>query len=100
MYTYIMERTQIYLTTEQAEVLDRLAAARGTTRSHLIREAIDTQYVADRQSQRDRLLASLEAARDAARANIRDGDETAASTETLHGGGRWRDLYGDEWSKG
>jgi hypothetical protein len=36
-----VKRTQIYLETEQAERLDRRAAARGTTRSELIREAID-----------------------------------------------------------
>ena len=44
MYMYIMERTQIYLNREQAEALDREARRRGTTRSHLIREAIDAQY--------------------------------------------------------
>jgi predicted transcriptional regulator len=46
MYTYIMRRTQIYLTEREAEELDRLARATGRTRSHLIREAIETQYLA------------------------------------------------------
>jgi predicted transcriptional regulator len=46
MYTYIMQRTQIYLTEREAEELDRLARATGRTRSHLIREAIETQYLA------------------------------------------------------
>ncbi|MEO7119241.1 MAG: CopG family transcriptional regulator [Candidatus Limnocylindrales bacterium] len=42
-----MERTQIYLTTEEAELLDRLAVERKTTRSSLIRDAIDQQYATD-----------------------------------------------------
>jgi predicted transcriptional regulator len=56
MYTYIMprgsqtdarqmERTQIYLSPEQAEALDREARRTGTTRSYLIREAITERYV-------------------------------------------------------
>lgn len=44
MYTYIVERTQIYLTREQAGALDREARRIGTTRSHLIREAIAERY--------------------------------------------------------
>jgi hypothetical protein len=55
-----MERTQIYLTREEATALDRIAAVRGVTRSHLIREAIDSTYVTPQRSQRDRLLAVLE----------------------------------------
>lgn len=47
MYTYIvMQRTQIYLSEEEARILDRLARERGQTRSHLIREAIREQYMA------------------------------------------------------
>jgi len=43
MYTYIaMERTQIYLTTSQTTELDKRARQQGTTRSHLIREAVET----------------------------------------------------------
>ena len=43
MYTYIvMERTQIYLTTAQTKELDRRAHQRGTTRSHLVREAVQS----------------------------------------------------------
>jgi metal-responsive CopG/Arc/MetJ family transcriptional regulator len=45
MYAYIvMERTQIYLTTAQTDELDRRARRQGTTRSHLIREAVE-QYL-------------------------------------------------------
>lgn len=39
-----MERTQIYLSEGQTAELDRRARQRGTTRSHLIREALD-QYL-------------------------------------------------------
>jgi Arc/MetJ-type ribon-helix-helix transcriptional regulator len=39
-----MERTQIYLTEAQTRELDRRARSRGTTRSHLIREALE-QYL-------------------------------------------------------
>jgi len=39
-----MERTQIYLSKAQAAALDREARRIGTTRSHLIREAIDARY--------------------------------------------------------
>ena len=44
MYIYIVHRTQIYLTEEEARTLDRLAKERGQTRSHLIREAIREKY--------------------------------------------------------
>jgi predicted transcriptional regulator len=52
MYTYIMQRTQIYLTEDEARTLDRLAKERGQTRSHLIREAIHASYGTQR-SHRD-----------------------------------------------
>ena len=48
MYIYIVERTQIYLSREQAAALDREAKRTGTTRSHLIREAIEARYGTDR----------------------------------------------------
>lgn len=60
MYTYIMERTQIYLTSEEAAALDQEASVRGVTRSHLIREAIDARYLTSRQGQAQRILAILE----------------------------------------
>lgn len=46
MYTYIMERTQIYLTRRESTALARLAKETGRTRSQLIREAITAQYLA------------------------------------------------------
>jgi regulator of replication initiation timing len=57
MYTYIVERTQIYLSSAQASALNREAKRTGVTRSHLIREAIEERYglAADR----ERLRAAL-----------------------------------------
>ena len=46
MYTYIMERTQIYLTRRESAALAKLANTTGRTRSQLIREAITAQYLA------------------------------------------------------
>jgi predicted DNA-binding protein len=43
--SYIMQRTQIYLSSEQAAHLARRARAGGTTKSTLIREAIE-EYLA------------------------------------------------------
>lgn len=57
MYTYIMERTQIYLTRAQAAALDAEAKRTGTTRSHLIREAITERYGG--QPDADRVIAAL-----------------------------------------
>ncbi|MCU0506164.1 MAG: ribbon-helix-helix domain-containing protein [Chloroflexi bacterium] len=42
-----MQRTQISLEPEQAERLRRLAAERGVSMAHLIREAVDAAYGAD-----------------------------------------------------
>lgn len=44
MYTYIVKRTQIYLTVRQSELLDAITEKTGRTRSDLIREAIDDKY--------------------------------------------------------
>lgn len=45
MYIYIMNRTQIYLTTVQVRALERLARSTGRTKSQLIRDAIDQIYL-------------------------------------------------------
>lgn len=45
MYTYIVERTQIYLTRRESAALAKLARSTGRTRSQLIREAITAQYL-------------------------------------------------------
>lgn len=59
MYTYIVERTQIYLTRAQAAALDAEAKRTGTTRSHLIREAITERYGG--QPDADKVTAALRA---------------------------------------
>ena len=61
MYTYIMmRRTQIYLTENLTEALDRRAKATGLTRSQLIRDALNQTYLdhADGDRQRAALLAT------------------------------------------
>ena len=62
--TYIVKRTQVYLDEGQAEQLAKRAAARGTTASRIIREAVD-EYMAEPDSQDVRLVrfrAAVEAA--------------------------------------
>lgn len=51
MYTYIVDRTQIYLSPEESAALERASIKTGKTKSQLIREAIDEKY---------RVLPSLE----------------------------------------
>lgn len=64
MYSsYIMRRTQIYLEERQSDALAQRAAARGTTASKVIREAID-RYLAEPNDDATRLRryrAALEA---------------------------------------
>ena len=45
MYTYIVQRTQIYLSDLDAKAPDRMARRTGRTRSQLIREAIEATYI-------------------------------------------------------
>lgn len=56
MYIYIVQRTQIYLTKREKAALARVAKATGRTRSQLIREAIEAQYLT---SQAEDLVAVL-----------------------------------------
>jgi hypothetical protein len=87
MYTYIVERTQIYLTRDQATALDREAKRTGTTRSHLIREAIEARYGGGTREQIERVLRST--------AGLwRDRAETGETyVRRLRTGRRLRDLY-------
>ena len=59
MYTYILDRTQIYLTRRESSALARLSKETGRTRSQLIREAITAQYLG--QADGDELAAALDA---------------------------------------
>lgn len=88
MYTYIVERTQIYLSREQAAALDREAKRSGTTRSHLIREAIEARYGPDRDA------GEVRKALRATAGLWNDRSETGeAYVERLRTGRRLRDLY-------
>lgn len=53
MYVYIMQRTQISLTTEDRELLDAESARTGRSLSALIRTAVQTVYGASRPSADD-----------------------------------------------
>ena len=50
--TYIMRRTQIYLTEAQGRLLESRSKSTGRTISELIREAIDAAYASGRQASR------------------------------------------------
>lgn len=91
MYTYIVNRTQIYLTREQAATLDREAQRAGTTRSHLIREAIEARYGAGRD--RDRIEGALRATAGLWRDRTETGEEYV---ERLRTGRRLRELYPED----
>lgn len=92
MYTYIMERTQIYLSREQAAALDREAKRTGTTRSHLIREAIEARYRTPKD--RDEITRALRATAGLWRDRTETGEDYVERVRT---GRRLRELYpGDE----
>jgi regulator of replication initiation timing len=88
MYTYIVERTQIYLSGTQAAALDREAKRTGVTRSHLIREAIEERYglAADR----ERLRAALRETAGLWKDRKESGE---AYVERMRKGDRLRRLY-------
>ena len=66
MYTpYIVRRTQIYLSEVQHERLSERAQAAGTTKSDIIREAVDA-FLAGPETEETRLLAFRAAVRAAA----------------------------------
>jgi hypothetical protein len=62
---YIMKRTQIYLDEAQSRQLAERAARRGTTASHMIREAVDA-YLAQPETEEERMLLRFRGALDAA----------------------------------
>lgn len=90
MYTYIVERTQIYLSRRESAALAKLARATGRTRSHLIREAIAAQYL--EHPDEDEIKAALEATAGLWSDRSESGE---AYVERLRSGRRLRDLHGD-----
>ena len=89
MYTYIVERTQIYLTRRQAAALDGEAKRTGTTRSHLIREAIEERYLTG--PDRERVDRALRASAGLWRGRRESGEQ---DVERLRTGRRLGELYG------
>lgn len=83
-----MERTQIYLTKEHTDLLDRLARSSGRTRSELIREAIERQFI-DVAAEREKMLAII---RETAGAWGERDEEPEAFVESLRSGRRLAEI--------
>lgn len=88
MHMYIVERTQIYLSSAQSAALDREAKRTGRTRSHLIREAIDRAYRIDNRSRE--FLRALETSAGAWRDRTESGEEYVGR---IRSGSRLRELW-------
>ena len=56
MYSGVVGRTQIYLGTEELELLDRVARATGASRSELIRRAVRSTFGDKTKAERLRAL--------------------------------------------
>jgi hypothetical protein len=87
MYTYIMQRTQISLTSEERRALDAAAARTGRSISALIREAVETMYVVRRSSEDD--LAAMRQAFGSWKDRELDGE---AWVDKLRSGSRLQEL--------
>src|SRR5439155_1195226 len=74
MYTYIVQRTQIYLSEDETRALDREVQATGKTRSRLIREAISDRYGA--RSDAQAIVTALEETAGAWRGRRETGADT------------------------
>lgn len=94
MYTYIVRRTQIYLSEDESEAIDREARRRGTTRSHLIREAVRVRYLerSDPKELQSRVVAAAGAW---LRGDASDQESGEAYVERIRTGQRLRELYPD-----
>ncbi len=89
--SYIMRRTQIYLTDEQDELLQRRRKATGATISELIRSAIDVVYLGKRRTSKREMLRILHETAGTWRGRTETGEEYV---ERLRGTGRLRRLHG------
>jgi predicted transcriptional regulator len=90
-------RTQIYLDKTQTERLDQLAGSSGTSRSELIRCAIDS-YIAEHDNatadRRERFRRALDATFGIAK-DLPDGEQYVEATRR-GGADRFRALWGDD----
>jgi predicted transcriptional regulator len=89
MYSYIMERTQIYQDKKHSEALDRAARKLGRSRSDLIRAAIEKEYV-DKEAEKERVLSIL---RETAGAWGPSDEDPEAFVDSLRSGRRLKELY-------
>jgi predicted DNA-binding protein len=81
MYTYIVDRTQIYLTPDENAALERESIKTGKTKSQLIREAIDEKYGTSRSL--DEFMAALNGA-----FGLWANPEGEAAVKAIHAGRR------------
>ena len=92
MYTtYIMRRTQIYLSEEQGRLLEARSKATGRTISQLIRAAIDSVYLRRRSLSR---AERIRLARATAGSWKEFPESGAAYVERVRGSGRLARLHG------
>lgn len=91
--TYIVRRTQIYLTEEQGRLLESRSKATGTTISELVRAAIDSVYSRRRAMSRAERVRLARATAGAWRAFPETGEEYV---ERIRGSRRLARLHGVE----
>ena len=89
--SYIMRRTQIYLTAEQGRLLEGRSRATGRTISQLIRDAIDAAYASGRQLTR---AERVRLARRTAGAWTEFAETGAEYVDQIRGAGRLARLHG------
>ena len=75
MYTYIMRRTQIYLSDEETQALERERRKTGASRSELIRGAIDDKFLNGRSLTTEERLGLLERSRGAWKGRTETGEQ-------------------------
>jgi Ribbon-helix-helix protein, copG family len=90
--SYIMRRTQIYLTEAQGRLLEGRSRATGRSVSQLIREAVDGTYVRGRETSR---AERVRLARKAAGAWAKFAETGEAYVERIRGTRRLARLHGD-----
>ena len=91
-----MDRTQIYLDATQTAELDRRARERGTTRSHLIREAVERYLVPDWDPEAFKAALNRFAGIWANRDDLGEIRESMREAERRKMEGLFPDLYGSE----